>query len=86
MSSVYTVNFKGTKKKVTQQQMVNQQQDTDNDLSENSVVILATIAGLIFGPLVVLVAWNLCIPALFSLPGINYLQSLALYCLIKILK
>ena len=42
--------------------------------------------GLIFAPFIVWGAWNICIPALFGLPPIGYVYSLALYCLFKILR
>ena len=86
MNTVYTLNIKDTQRKASKQQVEDQQKNSDSELTENGVAILAVIAGVLFGPFVLWAAWNLCIPALFGLPGINYLQSLALYCLIKILK
>lgn len=45
----------------------------------------ATLGALIFAPFIVWAAWNFCMPALFGLPAIGYLQSVALYVLFKIL-
>jgi len=73
MSNVYTLNIKDKVKK-------------DEIDSETGMSILAGIAGLIIGPFLVWGAWNLCIPALFGLPAIGYIKSLALYILIKVLK
>ena len=44
------------------------------------------ILGIIFGPFVVWAAWNAVMPALFGLPTIGYVYSLALYVLVKTLK
>ena len=44
------------------------------------------ILGIIFGPFVVWAAWNVVMPALFGLPTIGYVYSLALYVLVKTLK
>lgn len=74
MSDVYTFNIKDKVKKTTDEQ------------TEDGKEILAGILGLILGPLLLWAAWNLCIPALFGLPAIGYIKSLALYTLVKILK
>lgn len=52
---------------------------------EAGKAVAATLGALIAAPFVVWAAWNLCIPALFGLPAIGYVQSLALYVLLKIL-
>lgn len=78
MSNVYTVKFN---------------KDTEKDSEEQAyevgkaagVAVAATIGALIFAPFAVWIAWNLSMPALFGLPAIGYLQSLALYALFKIL-
>jgi hypothetical protein len=75
MSDVYTLNFKDKVKK-----------SIDDEQTEGGKVILSGILGMILGPLFLWVAWNLCIPALFGLPAIGYIKSLALYTLVKVLK
>ncbi|UNH61200.1 hypothetical protein SSZBM1_83 [Synechococcus phage S-SZBM1] len=84
MSSVYTLNIKDARKKMKSTSEVQTPEVDDSEKIGEQIVY--TIAGLLLGPLVVWVAWNMCIPALFGLPAIGYLKSLALYCLIKILK
>lgn len=75
MSDVYTLNFKDKVKK-----------SIDDEQTEGGKVILSGILGMILGPLFLWAAWNLCIPALFGLPAIGYIKSLALYTLVKVLK
>ena len=75
MSDFYTLNIKDKVKKTP-----------DEDQTEAGKELLAGIMGLILGPLFVWAAWNLCIPALFGLPAIGYIKSLALYTLVKVLK
>ena len=81
MNSVYTLNIKNAQRKTDTQQ----QTDTQ-EAQELAVKFFAATFGLLIGPLVVWAAWNMCIPALFGLPAIGYIKSLALYILIKVLK
>jgi hypothetical protein len=55
------------------------------ETKELSVSILVGIAGVIFAPFIVWVAWNLSMPFLFGLPAIGYVKSLALYILFRTL-
>ena len=59
--------------------------DTSAESRELSVSILVGIAGVIFAPFIVWVAWNLSMPFLFGLPAIGYVKSLALYILFRTL-
>tara|TARA_B100001057_G_scaffold496870_1_gene599487 strand:- start:5448 stop:5681 length:234 start_codon:yes stop_codon:yes gene_type:complete len=45
--------------------------------------ILDFMLGLAILPLFVWGAWNLCMPALFGLPAIGYVKSVALYILTR---
>lgn len=78
MSNVYTVKFN--------KDAVKDDEEEAYEVGKAAgVAVAATIGALIFAPFVVWIAWNLCMPALFGLPAIGYLQSLALYALFKIL-
>lgn len=60
-------------------------EDPSAETRELSASILAGIAGVIFAPFLVWVAWNLSMPFLFGLPVIGYVKSLALYILFRTL-
>ena len=67
---------------------LNKDDSSDNPSAESrelSVSILVGIAGVIFAPFIVWVAWNLSMPFLFGLPAIGYVKSLALYILFRTL-
>ena len=60
-----------------------------NDKTEEEkrdLELASKILGFIINPFILWAAWNICIPALFGLPPIGYVYSLALYTLVKIIK
>lgn len=46
-------------------------------------IIGVIILGVVITTLIVAICWNACMPALFGLPEISFVQALALSCLIR---
>lgn len=76
-NSMYTFNIKKPDDE--------EQPWTDQDSKMVALTSMGFLAGLIFAPFLVWAAWNICMPSLFGLPMIGYVQSLALYLLARLL-
>lgn len=48
-------------------------------------IIGVIILGVVITTLIVSVCWNACMPELFGLPEISFVQALALSCLIRVI-
>lgn len=75
-NSVYTVKLNKPE---------NEEEEPSSEAKQMAVNTTIGLLGLIFAPFVVWAAWNVCMPALFGLPVIGYVQSVGLYILSRVL-
>jgi hypothetical protein len=75
-NSVYTVKLNKPE---------NEDEDPSSEAKQMAVNATIGLLGLIFAPFVVWAAWNVCMPTLFGLPVIGYVQSVGLYILSRVL-
>ncbi|AOV61686.1 hypothetical protein BOW92_gp031 [Synechococcus phage S-WAM1] len=75
-NSVYTIKLNKPE---------NEEEEPSNEAKQMAVNATIGLLGLILAPFGVWVAWNLCMPALFGLPVIGYVQSVGLYILSRAL-
>jgi len=75
-NSVYTVKLNKPE---------NEEEEPSSEAKQMAVNTTIGLLGLIFAPFVVWAAWNVCMPALFGLPVIGYVQSVGIYILSRVL-